>query len=86
MVSFDDMAKKFTDEEFQQFVIEQFGLAGEERRDMRSEISELHRGIEEIKATVEPLARAFDVDAEAVVEHNRRIGRIEAHLGFRKRA
>jgi len=115
------MSKKFSDGDFQEFVVEQFGkltteivdvrtdLAkvrtelGDVRRDVagvqtgladvRGEIAavrvemqtgfrEMRNDIEEIKGILEPLVKAFDADAEKVVEHDRRILRVESHLGF----
>jgi hypothetical protein len=73
------MAKKLTQEEFQQFVVEQFGAL---RTEVRDGFIEVHREIDAIKATLEPLSNAFDKDAETLVEHDRRIGRVEKHLGL----
>lgn len=108
------MEKKFTEEEFQQFVVEQFGKMGGRlddvdarfgtmderfasvqvvqesivtrlgalRTDVHDGFRDVHEEIQTIKATLEPLSTAFDRDAETVVEHDRRITRVDKHLGF----
>lgn len=112
------MSKKFSEEAFQGFIVEQFGKLtteiaevrtefGDVRRDVaglqtgladaRGEIAtmrvemqtgfrELRTEIEEIKGILEPLANAFDRDAETIVEHDRLIGRLEEHVGIPKHA
>ena len=101
MVQFIDMDKTFTEEEFQQFVVEQFGRISadvhKELEVVRSEITavrveiqsgfrELRSEVVEIKEIVEPLAKAFDNDAETIIEIGRRIGRLEEHAGMPKHA
>lgn len=117
------MAKKFTDEEFQQFVVEQFGkvsadvhneievvrselrvgLAGvrgelqsgladvrselreglaEARHEMQTGFRENRNEFAEIQTILKPLAEAFDKDTEKLIEHDRRIVRVEKHLGL----
>lgn len=80
------MSKKFSEEEFQEFVVGQFGKLTTGLSDVRTDIRELRSEIEEIKGILEPLANAFDADAEKVVEHDRRIGRLEEHVGIPKHA
>ena len=91
------MSKKFSEEEFQEFVVEQFGKLTTEITEVRGEIAsvcvemqtgfrEVRSEIEEIKGILEPLVTAFDVDAEKIVEHDRRIGRLEEHVGISKHA
>lgn len=67
------MAKKFSEGEFHQFVIEQFaGLHGR--------ITEVQNEVRDIRVILEPLSEAFDRDAEMLVEHDRRLLRIEKKL------
>lgn len=91
------MSKKFSQEEFQEFVVGQFGKLTAEITEVRGEIAsvrvemqtgfrEVRSEIEEIKGILEPLVKAFDADAEKVVEHDRRIGRLEEHVGIPKHA
>lgn len=122
------MSKKLSEEQFQQFVVEQLGKLSTELLDVRGDLtsgiagvrSELQTGISglrselkiglgavrkeisevrvemqtgfrelradiaKIEGTLEPLVKAFDADAETLVVHGTRIGRIEEHLGFPK--
>lgn len=84
------MSKKLSEEEFQGFVVEQFGKLTAKLADVRVEMQtgfrELRAEVTEIKEVLEPLASAFDSDAEKVVEHDRRIGRLEEHVGMPKHA
>lgn len=97
------MSKKFNEEEFQEFVIEQFSKLTTELSDVRGDVSnisgEMRAGIAdvraemqtgfrtlrtevaEIKEVLEPLVKAFDSDAETMVEHGRRISRLEQLRG-----
>ncbi len=61
------------------------GLA-DVRVEMQTGFRELRAEIVEIKGIVEPLAKAFDADAEKIIEHDRRIGRLEEHVGIPGRA
>jgi septal ring factor EnvC (AmiA/AmiB activator) len=58
------MAKKFTDEEFRQFVADQIGSVRKELRDMRSKMSGVRREIKTIETTIEPLAEAINIYRE----------------------
>ncbi|MDP2367241.1 hypothetical protein [Rhodoferax sp.] len=107
------MSKKFNEEQFQEFVVEQFGKLTTELSEVRSGVasvrSELRAGlidvrseivavqvemqtgfreirseISGIKEILEPLAKAFDNDAETIIEHDRRISRLEGQLGIAK--
>lgn len=119
------MSKKFSEEEFQEFVVEQFGKLATDLSDVRGDVAsiredvtsihgelgavrrdvanvqtgladvrlemqtgfrELRTEIAEIKGILEPLAAAFDADAEKIVEHDRRIGRLEEHVRIPKHA
>lgn len=70
------MAKKLTTAEFQELVLKQFQFMHSEFAYMRSEFKD-------IKDVLYPLARAFDIDTQTLVEHGRQISRIEGHLGFK---
>jgi hypothetical protein len=89
------MSKKFGEEEFQEFVVEQFGKLATGLSDVRSEIVEVRihilEGLRDIRVdiagiekTLEPLAKAFDVEAEKNFVLGVRIDHIEEHLGFPK--
>ena len=112
------MSKKFSEEEFQEFVVGQFGKLTTEIADVRTDLAgvrielsdvrldvagvqtgladlrhemqtgfrELRTEIAEIKGILEPLAKAFDNDAEKIVEHDRRIELLEEHVGIPKHA
>ena len=100
-----------SEEEFQDFVVEQFGKLGgalggvhkdvdelradvtniktdlaSVRLEVQTGMRELRAEVAEIKEILEPLAKAFDRDAEKIVEHDRRIGRLEQHAGIAKHA
>lgn len=115
------MSKKLSEEEFQGFVVEQFGKLATELTEVRTELAEvgtelssvrtdvtslqaslagvrvgladvraemqtgfreLRAEIIEIKEVLEPLVKAFDNDAQKIVEHDRRIERLETHVGI----
>jgi hypothetical protein len=105
------MSKKFSDEEFKQFVVEQFGKLTADVTDVRSDVAsartemtdlradvasvrgemqtgfrELRSEVVEISEILKPLAKAFDKDAETIIDHGRRIGRLEEHVGIPKHA
>lgn len=80
------MTKKMSPEEFQEFVVERLGNVSSELRDMRVEMKTMALEITGIKEVLEPLAKAFDDDAQKIVEHDRRIERLEEHAGFPKHA
>jgi hypothetical protein len=67
------MMKKFGEGEFHQFVIEQFAA-------LHSRITDVQKGVRDIRVILEPLSEAFDRDAEALVEHDRRLLRVEQKL------
>ncbi len=84
------MKRKLREEEFQEFVVEQFGKLTAELVDSRLEMQtgfrELRAEATEIKEILEPLVKAFDNDAEKIIEHDRRIGRLEDHVAIPKHA
>lgn len=76
------MKMQLSAEEFQEFVVEQLGSVSAELREMRGEMQNMAGEIAEIKGVLVPLAKAFDRDAEKIVEHDRRIERLETHAGI----
>jgi archaellum component FlaC len=83
--------KKLTTDEFQEFVVKQFGVLHADVSGIRGDISEIrkeisgvHRTIDNIESVIEPLSTAFDKDAVKILQHDRRITRIEKRLGFRR--
>lgn len=67
---------------FQKLMVEQFGLVHKELRDVKSDIKEIKLDITDIKDVLYPLAKAFDIDSQTVVDHGRRLTRVESHLGL----
>jgi hypothetical protein len=49
-----------------------------------ADVASVRGEVTEIKEILEPLAKAFDNDAETVIEHGRRISRLEEHVGIPK--
>lgn len=73
------MKKLYSEGEFQKLMVQQFGLVHKEIKSFREEMKS---EIVEIKDVLYPLAKAFDIDSQAVVEHGRRLTRVESHLGL----
>ena len=51
---------------------------------VRADLASLRGEVTKIKDILEPLAKAFDKDAETIIEHARRISRLEEHAGILK--
>lgn len=51
--------------------------------DTNDRLRNLEKGQEKILETLEPLSRAHDKDAVTLVEHGKRITRIERHIGVK---
>ena len=49
----------------------------------KSDITNLERGQQEIRDELEPLSRAHDKDAETIIDHERRIARVEKKVSAR---
>lgn len=103
------MAKKLTQDEFQEFMVEKIGGLQNEvekiaasqkdligrfgvlqsdvnalRTEVREGFAEIHRTVDRIERTLTPLSTAVDKDAETIVEHDRRLTRIEKHMELRQ--
>ena len=51
--------------------------------ELRGRIVSLEKGQEKILDTLEPLSRAHDKDSVTILEHGKRIMRIEKHVGIK---
>lgn len=82
------MEKKLTQEEFQEFMIEQIGGLQADVSSLRTEMREgfaaASRTVDRIERMLTPLSTAVDKDAETIVEHDRRLTRIEKHVELRR--
>lgn len=78
------MKKQYSDGEFQQLVVAQFKSVHSELKEVKSDIKEIKSEIIDMKDVLYPLAKAFDVDSQTLVEHDRRLSRVEGHLGLGK--
>lgn len=90
------MAKKLTTQEFQEFVVErleateqfkefvveQFGVLHADIGELRDGLAEVRQKIEDVDVTLQPLSAAFDKDTVKTIEHDRRLTRVEKHLGL----
>ena len=78
------MVKNVREEEFHQFLVEQFAVLNGRITGLHNEVREgfnaTEQRIDDVLAIVEPLSEAFDRDAETVIEHDRRLSRIEKKL------
>ncbi len=70
------MEKKYSEGEFQELVLDQF-------KSVHTELKIIKTDIGEMKDVLYPLAKAFDIDSEKLIDHNKRIVRVEKHLGFK---
>jgi|GEM_PF-2555974 len=52
-------------------------------RDTSTRLRSLEKGQEEILETLEPLSRAHDKDSITILNHGKRISRIERHIGVK---
>ncbi len=81
--------EKFVEmEKFQALVLEQFAGMRESfavlKTEMQNGFKEIHAKITAIETILKPLSKAVDTDAEKIIEHDKRLVRIENKLGLRK--
>lgn len=81
--------KRFTEmEKFQTLVLEQFTRLWEEftvlKTEMREGFKELHTRIDGVETILKPLSKAVDTDSEKIIDHDKRLVRVEKVLGIKK--
>ncbi|HVY72896.1 MAG TPA: hypothetical protein VG984_02515 [Candidatus Paceibacterota bacterium] len=76
------MEKKFTEAEFQEFVVNQFGALHADIKDIKADITVMKSDMSDMKDILYPLAKAFDIDIVTLADHGKRLTRVENHLGF----
>lgn len=73
----DQMAKGFA------VVAEEIVEVREDIADLSRRVGSLEKGQEEILKELKPLSRAHDKDSETILDHGKRIIRIEKHIGVK---
>ncbi|MBY0473388.1 hypothetical protein K2Q00_03900 [Patescibacteria group bacterium] len=75
-------------EKFQGLVLEQFTRLWEEfsalKTEMRGGFKELHARIDGVETVLNPLSKAVDTDSEKILDHDKRLLRVEKVVGIKK--
>ncbi len=82
------MEKPMNQKKFQTLILEQFAIMRENfvalKTEMRDGFKEVHAEITAIKAILNPVSKAVDTDAEKILDHGKRLLRVEKVLGVKK--
>lgn len=73
------MKENLKNKGLENLVVEQFKILNTK---MDTGFAQVRQDIREIKDTLEPLSKAFDVDTQTLTDHGHRISRLEKKANF----